>query len=113
MRKIIIALAIVVAVVLAGCASTGSDIDRTSITISLAENPESGFQWVWGQMGSGHIELADSSMNNSGEHSFTFIGTAPGHVTLTFSSRNMETGQNTSQEVYSVTVYDDLTLSYL
>ena len=46
MRKIIIALAI--AVVLAGCASTGEDIDRTSITISLAENPESGFQWVWG-----------------------------------------------------------------
>lgn len=113
MRKIIIALAIAVAVVLAGCASTGSDIDRTSITISLSENPESGFQWVWGQMGSGHIELADSSMNNSGEHSFTFIGTAPGHVTLTFSSRNMETGQNTSQAVYSVTVYDDLTLSYL
>ena len=55
MRKIIIALAIAVAVVLAGCASTGEDIDRTSITISLAENPESGFQWVWGQMGSGHI----------------------------------------------------------
>ena len=113
MRKIIIALAIAVAVVLAGCASTGEDIDRTSITISLAENPESGFQWVWGQMGSGHIELADSSMNNTGEHSFTFIGTAPGHVTLTFSAKNMETGTNASQEVYSVTVYDDLTLSYL
>ncbi len=113
MKRIISAIAIVL-LVLTGCASTSdADRDRTEITIMLPENPGSGFQWVWGQMGSGHIELTASALNNSGEHAFTFIGTAPGHVTLTFSSRNMETGTNTAQEVYSVTVYDDLTLSYL
>ncbi len=113
MKGIISAIAIAI-FVLAGCASTSdADINRQDITIMLPENPESGFQWVWGQMGSGHIELTASSLNSNGMHAFTFIGTVPGHVTLTFSSRNMETGTNAAQEVYSVTVYDDLTLSYL
>ena len=113
MKRIVSAIAIVL-LVLTGCASTSeADTDRTEITIMLPENPESGFQWVWGQMGSGHIELTDSALDSSNQHAFTFIGTAPGHVTLTFSSRNMETAENAAQEVYSITVYDDLTLSYL
>ena len=113
MRKLLVLLS-VIALILAGCASTGHDDDRTAISISLPENPVSGYQWIWGQMGAGHIELVDSEYNaDAGRHEFIFRGADPGHVTLTFSSRNTDTGATASQEIYSVTVYDDLTLSYL
>ena len=98
--------------------------DRTQMIITLPENPSTGYFWIWGQMGTGHIEMVEETFvpgenpggmtGVPGTHVFTFKGTEPGHVTLTFSSRrNTESGDSGDTEVFSVTVYDDMTISYL
>ena len=121
MRKAAAALFLAVLILLASCSSTAHDgSEGKSIEITLPENPSTGYSWIWGQMGAGHIELLSDTVipgegiGAPGEHVFTFIGTKPGHVTLTFSSRQMwEGGDIGETEAFSVTVYDDLTLSYL
>lgn len=122
MRKIILPLLAII--MLASCATSGEEaIDNTRMVITLPENPTTGYTWIWGQMGTGHIEIADdrfippeSSLAGApGERELTFIGTAPGHVTLTLSCiRPWEESSTASGSViYSVTVYDDMTISYL
>ena len=109
---------------LASCA-TGADenADSSRMVISLPENPSTGYTWIWGQMGAGHIEVESDRfippetglIGAPGTREFTFIGTAPGHVTLTLSCiRPWEkNGTATDSAIYSVTVYDDMTISYL
>lgn len=122
MRKLASAALVVLAFMLVSCASSGGseNQDNTTIQITLPENPSTGYSWIWGQMGAGHIEMIDetftpgSGIGAPGEHTFTFAGTKPGHVTLTFSSRQpWEGGAIGDSEAYSVTVYDDMTISYL
>ena len=92
--------------------------------ISQSYDPwnENDYLDMWGQMGTGHIEMIDEAfipgegdgVGKPGTHVFTFVGTNPGHVTLTFSSRQPWQGGRTGDtEVFSVTVYDDMTISYL
>lgn len=122
MRKIILPLLAII--MLASCATSGEEaIDNTRMVITLPENPTTGYTWIWGQMGTGHIEIAadrfippESSLAGApGERELTFIGTVPGHVTLTLSCiRPWEENSTASGSViYSVTVYDDMTISYL
>ncbi len=122
MKKLIPFLLILL--VLTGCASSMEE-DATVMTISLPENPSTGYVWIWGQMGSGHLELIsdeyvpdavpEGTAGSGGTHTFTFAATAPGHVTLSFSCvRPWEEGTAAADStIYSVTIYDDLTLSYL
>ena len=124
MRKATAALFLAVLILLASCSSTAHDgSEGKSIEITLPENPSTGYSWIWGQMGTGHIEIAEdrfippeSSLAGApGERELTFIGTVPGHVTLTLSCiRPWEENSTASGSViYSVTVYDDMTISYL
>ncbi len=124
MRKKLL-ISILFIALLASCASTSieetePEQDNSSIIIELSENPSTGYSWIWGQMGTGHIELLDETfipgeeIGTPGTHVYTFIGTVPGHVTLTFSSRQLWAGGAIGEsEAFSVTVYDDMTISYL
>ena len=124
MRKLILPL-ILLALLFPSCSTTENSTadDSSRMIITLAENPSTGYSWIWGQMGTGHIEIADdrfippeSSLAGApGDRELTFIGTVPGHVTLTLSCiRPWEENSTASGSViYSVTVYDDMTISYL
>ena len=122
MRKLLIPLLAII--MLASCATSGEEaIDNTRMVITLPENPTTGYIWIWGQMGTGHIEIAEdrfippeSSLAGApGERELTFIGTVPGHVTLTLSCVRpwAENSTASGSVIYSVTVYDDMTISYL
>ena len=122
MRRIAAVISIFLAVLMASCSSTAhaGSHDNTRIEITLPENPPTGFSWIWGQMGAGHIEMVGETfvpgdgIGAPGEHTFIFAGTKPGHVTLTFSSRQPWDGGGIGDtEAFSVTVYDDMTISYL
>ena len=122
MRRASILLILLIALLSASCSTTGgSDEDSNRrIAITLPENESTGYSWIWGQMGAGHIEMVGENFipatgeGEAGEHVFIFEGTKPGHVTLTFSARNDDNGGATGDtEAFSVTVYDDMTISYL
>ncbi len=123
MRKLILPL-ILLALLFPSCSTTENSTadDSSRMIITLAENPSTGYSWIWGQMGTGHIEMIDEAfipgdgdgVGIPGTHIFTFVGTKPGHVTLTFSSRQPWQGGGIGDtEAFSVTVYDDMTISYL
>ena len=123
MRKLILPL-ILLALLFPSCSTTENSTadDSSRMIITLAENPSTGYSWIWGQMGTGHIEMIDEAfipgdgdgVGILGTHIFTFVGTKPGHVTLTFSSRQPWQGGGIGDtEAFSVTVYDDMTISYL
>ena len=124
MRRLLLPLLLIL-LLMASCSTTGSDEaddDGRSIVITLPENPSTGYSWIWGQMGPGHIEMTEEAfipgsrdnIGTPGTHVYTFIGTKPGHVTLTFSSRQPWQGGGIGDtEAFSVTVYEDMTISYL
>ena len=121
-KRFALGITIILSLLLSSCASTAgnSEEDNKTITITLLESPSTGYSWIWGQMGAGHIEMIDESFTSGtligepGVHTFTFAGTEPGHVTLTFSSRQPWQGGGVGDtEAFSVTVYDDMTISYL
>ena len=63
MRKAAAALFLVVLILLASCNSTAHDgSEGKSIEITLPENPSTGYSWIWGQMGAGHIELLSDTV---------------------------------------------------
>ena len=123
-RRLLLPLLMLLVLLIPSCGTTESETedDSSRMIITLAENPSTGYSWIWGQMGTGHIEMIDEAfipgegdgVGKPGTHVFTFVGTNPGHVTLTFSSRQPWQGGRTGDtEAFSVTVYDDMTISYL
>lgn len=120
MKRLLIALSIVV--LLASCATSEKEsMDNTKMVIALSENPSTGYSWSWDQMGAGElIAVSDeftpgdeNLVGASGTREFTFAGTKPGHVTLTLSYGRPWEDTEEESIVYSVTVHNDMTISYL
>ena len=110
------------------CASTSTEdevvTDPYSVTISLPENPSTGYTWLWQQMGSGKIALVsdeyvpdnspEGMAGTGGTRTFTFKGITPGHVTLTMTEkRPWEGGETAGSEIYSITIYSDMHMTCL
>ena len=87
------------------CQSTAADEEDNNQYMAITVN--GGGDITWQEMGPGGIELTRVESGNGSTATYIFKGTTPGHVTLSF----LRGGERI--HAYSVTVADDLSITYI
>lgn len=109
-----IAIAVASALILSACSHTSP----VGMSISLPENPTTGYVWTYSQEGEGKVALVEEKYDGDGNlpgsggmHTFVFSGEEPGELVIAFkNSRPWEEDRPADEKIFGLAVAEDLSV---
>lgn len=109
-----VAIAAASAFILSSCVHTSP----VGMSISLPENPTTGYVWTYSQEGEGKVALVDEKYERDGNlpgsggmHTFVFLGEEPGELVIAFkNSRPWEEDSPADEKIFGLAVAEDLSV---